>query len=127
MVYFPQITRIYTQIMQFFRPVGRPKSDTRFCVRFNTLGLNVLTYLSQYESVMKKSELNNNKSLGAPLTDDALRQVKGGYRAMPGQQQGRLHTRWDEVDLRLQDDEESHILISLPDGSEKQGMVLGKK
>ncbi len=75
---------------------------------------------------MKKNELNN-QSLGAPLTDDALRQVKGGYRAMPGLQHARLHTRWDEVDLRLQDDEESHLTLGLPDAREKQGLVMKSK
>lgn len=100
-------------------------ADVRNALIFR--GLNVFTYLSQYELVMKKSELNNNKSLGAPLTDDAMRQVKGGYRAMPGLQHERLHTRWDEVDLRLQDDEEGQLLLNFPDSREKQGLVFKSK
>lgn len=75
---------------------------------------------------MKKNEPHTQQQqLGTPLTADALLKVKGGYRATPGHQHTRQYVRWDEVDLRFQDETDGYILTGLPDSLEKQGRRLG--
>ena len=53
---------------------------------------------------MDQNNVSNSKKLPTALTSEALRQVKGGYREMPGVAAGVVSVRWDEIGLRVDND-----------------------
>ncbi|WP_020536069.1 hypothetical protein [Lewinella cohaerens] len=61
---------------------------------------------------MNRKKLNTNKKLPTALSAEALKQVKGGYREMPGTVRGSLTVRWDEITIRIRDDKGTKGLVS---------------
>lgn len=53
---------------------------------------------------MKQKQLKTSKNLPAALDEQALKQVKGGFREMPGTISSSLSVRWDEITIRIRDD-----------------------
>ncbi|MEL6835075.1 MAG: hypothetical protein AAFP77_18905 [Bacteroidota bacterium] len=52
---------------------------------------------------MDQKKTQNRKQLPQALNQAELRQVKGGYREMVGVSAGSQFVRWDEVDIRFND------------------------
>ena len=52
---------------------------------------------------MNQKGLNSNKKQPTALSTEELKQVKGGYREMPGTINSSLSVRWDEIIIRMQD------------------------
>lgn len=50
---------------------------------------------------MDQKRLNTSKKLPTALNTEALKQVKGGYREMPGTISSSLSVRWDEIIIRV--------------------------
>ena len=52
---------------------------------------------------MDQKKTRNSKQLPQALNQEELRQVKGGYREIIGVSAGSQFVRWDEVDIRFDD------------------------
>ncbi|WP_367392583.1 hypothetical protein [Lewinella sp. LCG006] len=52
---------------------------------------------------MNQKRHNTNKKQPKALSNEELKQVKGGYREMPGTINSSLSVRWDEIIIRMQD------------------------
>lgn len=53
---------------------------------------------------MNQKQLKTSKKLPTALDAESLKQVKGGYREMPGTISSSLSVRWDEITIRIRDD-----------------------
>ncbi len=53
-----------------------------------------------------------DKKLPAALNTAALKQVKGGYREMPGTINSSLSVRWDEIIIRVHDGKQAKGLVT---------------
>ncbi|MGH1436402.1 MAG: hypothetical protein ACRBG0_18285 [Lewinella sp.] len=77
---------------------------------------------------MNQKKLNINKKLPTALNTEALKQVKGGYREMPGTVRGSLTVRWDEITIRIRDVKGSKGLIgSGPSATQPSTMGSGQQ
>lgn len=61
---------------------------------------------------MNQKKLNTNKKLPTALSNEALKQVKGGYREMPGTVSGSLTVRWDEITIRISGNKDTKGLVA---------------
>jgi hypothetical protein len=61
---------------------------------------------------MNQKKLQNSKKLPTALSTAALKQVKGGYREMPGTINSSLSVRWDEIIIRAQDGKQINGLVA---------------
>lgn len=80
---------------------------------------------------MDQKNANNSKKLPKALNREALRQVKGGYREMPGVvTAGSLSVRWDEIDIRFDDGIDSFLTGgpqgNTPTTTPQVGLVKGR-
>lgn len=71
---------------------------------------------------MDQKKTRANKTLPTAMNQEMLRQVKGGYREVIGLDPGSTFVRWDEIDIRF-DDEVGTFLGSGPQGG--NGLVAG--
>lgn len=65
---------------------------------------------------MDQNKLRNQKKLPTALDQDAMRQVKGGYREIGGVNPGATFVRWDEITIRLDDETGSYFNPGSPLG-----------
>lgn len=66
--------------------------------------------------------MNQQKATPQKLTLAELKNIKGGYREMPGTISGSITVRWDEITIRMQDrDGNAKGLMSRP-GTNPGGM-----
>ena len=61
---------------------------------------------------MNQKKLKTNKKLPTALSTEVLKQVKGGYREMPGTISSSLSVRWDEITIRVRDDRQVKGLLA---------------
>ena len=61
---------------------------------------------------MNQKQLKTSKNLPTPLDVQALKQVKGGFREMPGTISSSLSVRCDEITIRIRDDHYGKELVA---------------
>lgn len=78
---------------------------------------------------MNQKQLKTSKKLPTALDAETLKQVKGGYREMPGTISSSLSVRWDEITIRIRDDHQgkglagSHPSVGSSSDSNLQGIM----
>lgn len=72
---------------------------------------------------MDQRKLNSSKKLPQSLSTNELKQVKGGYREMPGTISGSLSVRWDEITIRLHDERDTRGINGRPRPGSSGGMT----
>lgn len=63
---------------------------------------------------MDQRKLYSNKELPQALSTDDLKQIKGGYREMPGNISSSQSVRWDEITIRFHDDRDTRGINTRP-------------